>query len=82
MAAASRHEWLIEHDGEIVGHMPGDPIVDPGEFERLRALFAGRGRRPGPAYVGSGIATCPECGKKLSGRPHVGEYPAGTRRRQ
>ncbi|MDT7726664.1 MAG: site-specific recombinase [Actinomycetota bacterium] len=26
-----RNAGLIEYDGEIVGHMPGDPIVDPGE---------------------------------------------------
>jgi DNA invertase Pin-like site-specific DNA recombinase len=80
----SRNAGLIEHDGEIVGHMQGDPIVEEREFERLRALYAGRtrGRRPGLRYVGSGIATCPRCGKKLSGRPHVGEYPDGQRRCQ
>ncbi|WP_329063529.1 recombinase family protein [Amycolatopsis sp. NBC_01480] len=79
-----RNAGLIEHEGEIVGTMPGEPIVDPVEFERLRALYAGRtrGRRPSGHYVGSGIATCPRCGKKLSGRPHVGEYPDGQRRRQ
>ncbi|MGW7538758.1 recombinase family protein [Amycolatopsis sp. NPDC054798] len=79
-----RNAGLIEHDGEIVGHMPGEPIVDPHDFKRLRALFAGRtrGRQPGNTYMGSGIATCPKCRKKLSARPHVGEYPDGQRRRQ
>ncbi|OAP24491.1 MULTISPECIES: recombinase family protein [Amycolatopsis] len=79
-----RNAGLIEHDGEIVGRMRGEPIVDPDDFTRLRTLFAGRtrGRQPGNTYVGSGIATCPKCGKKLSARPHVGEYPDGTRRRQ
>ena len=79
-----RNAGLIEHDGEIVGTMPGEPIVDREEFERLRVMYAGRtrGRQPGQRYVGSGIATCPRCGKKLSGRPHEGEYPDGERRRQ
>jgi site-specific DNA recombinase len=79
-----RNAGLIEHAGEMVGHMLGDPIVDPGEFERLRTLYAGRtrARQLGLRYVGSGIATCPRCGRKLSGRPHVGEYPDGQRRRQ
>lgn len=78
-----RNAGLIEHDGEIVGHMPGEPIVDPVVFERLRAMYAGRTRgvQAGHSYVGSGIATC-RCGKKLSGRPHVGEYKDGERRRQ
>ncbi|WP_370946599.1 recombinase family protein [Amycolatopsis sp. cg5] len=79
-----RNAGLIEHDGEVVGHMPGEPIVDPVEFDRLRTMYAGRtrGRQPGGRYVGSGILTCSLCGKTVSGRPHVGEYPDGQRRRQ
>ncbi|UMP04388.1 recombinase family protein [Amycolatopsis sp. EV170708-02-1] len=79
-----RNAGLIEHDGEVVGHMPGEPIIDPIRFERLRAMFAGRtrGKQAGHSYVGSGIATCSLCRKSLSGRPHVGEYKDGQRRRQ
>lgn len=80
-----RNAGLIEHDGKIVGTMPDEPIVDPGEFDRLRALYAGRtrGQRPGSSpYVASGIATCPHCRKTLGGRPHKGQYPDGERRRQ
>ncbi|MGH3797713.1 MAG: recombinase family protein [Pseudonocardiaceae bacterium] len=79
-----RNAGLVEHDGEIVGHMAGDPVVDPRDFERLRALLAGRksGQRPGEHYLASGIALCGQCGKALSGRPHVGVYPDGEKRRQ
>ncbi|MGH4025402.1 MAG: recombinase family protein [Pseudonocardiaceae bacterium] len=79
-----RNAGLIEHEGEPVGRMPGEPIVNPGEFERLRALLAGRksGQRPGEHYLASGIALCGVCGKALSGRPHAGVYPDGAKRRQ
>lgn len=79
-----RNAGLVEHKGEIVGEMPGTPIVDRREFDRLRALLAGRkgGHRPGQHYLASGIALCGVCGKPLSARPHVGSYPDGQRRRQ
>ncbi|MGH3795559.1 MAG: recombinase family protein [Pseudonocardiaceae bacterium] len=79
-----RNAGLIEHDGEVVGRMAGDPVVDSREFERLRVLLAGRksGQRPGAYYLASGIALCGVCGKALSGRPHTGQYPDGDKRRQ
>ncbi|RSN49435.1 recombinase family protein [Amycolatopsis sp. WAC 04197] len=75
---------LIEHDGVVVGTMPGEPIVDPEDFVKLRGLYAGRtrGARPFGIYVGSGILRCRLCGKGLTGRPHKGNYPDGERRRQ
>lgn len=80
-----RNAGLVEHDGDIVGRMEGEPIVDPREFERLRALFAGRksGRQPGEQYLASGIAVCGACKTKtLSGKPHNGYYRDGEKRRQ
>ncbi len=79
-----RNAGLIEHDGEIVGTMPGEPIVDPEDFKRLRARHASRGpgRPPSGTYVGSGIGRCGGCRKTLGGRPHTGNYPDGERRRQ
>lgn len=75
---------LIEHDGVVVGTMPGEPIVKPEKFTKLRALCAGRtqGQHPSGVYVGSGILRCPLCGRGVSGRPHSGNYPDGERRRQ
>lgn len=48
-----RNAGLIVHNGQVVGRMPGEPIVDPDEFKRLQAKFAGRrrGRRPGRSGV-------------------------------
>ncbi|WP_410598811.1 recombinase family protein [Amycolatopsis sp. lyj-90] len=62
-----RNAGLIEHNGEIVGTMAGEPIVNPDEFKRLRALYAGRtrGQRPRTSpYLASGVATCPHCRKR------------------
>lgn len=80
-----RNAGVIEHEGQVVGRMPGEPIVDPEEFERLRAMFTARrrGRRPGQVYVGSSLVECGLCGKGLSGRPHNGTYrDTGAKRRQ
>ena len=79
-----RNAGLIEHEGQLVGRMPGDPIVKEEDFLRLRAKFAGRkrGRPPGVAYLGSGIVGCEVCGRTVNGRPHVGVYPDGQKRRQ
>lgn len=76
---------LIEHDGKVVGRLPGEPIIDEETWQRLRAVFAARrrGRVPGQTYLASGIVLCGLCGKAVTGRPHVGTYSAdGHRRRQ
>lgn len=79
-----RNAGLVEHHGQIVGRMPGEPIVDPADFERLRALVAGRrrGRPAGQRYTASGVLRCGLCGHGVTGRPHSGTYPDGTPRRQ
>jgi DNA invertase Pin-like site-specific DNA recombinase len=59
---------LIEHGGELVGRIEGNPIVDPEKFARLRAMYAARrrGRTAGERYGGTGILRCGRCGAKLS----------------
>jgi DNA invertase Pin-like site-specific DNA recombinase len=44
---------LVEHEGVMVGQMPGEPIVAWADFERLRAVVSGRrrGRPPGERYT-------------------------------
>ena len=80
----ARNAGLVEHDGVVVGQMPGEPIVARGEFERLRAMLSGRrrGRPPGERYTASGVLRCGLCGRGVTGRPHSGTYPDGARRRQ
>ncbi|WP_233620544.1 recombinase family protein [Amycolatopsis sp. WAC 01416] len=79
-----RNAGLIEHDGDIVGRMDGEPVIEPDDFERLRALFAGRrrGRIAGDRYVGSGIVRCGRCGNLLYGRPHSGVYKGTEEKRR
>jgi site-specific DNA recombinase len=79
---------LVEHDGELISKIPGDPIVDPDVFERLRAKYAARRRgrvagEVGPGYVGTGIMRCgePECGARLSARKGEGFYKGTDVRR-
>jgi DNA invertase Pin-like site-specific DNA recombinase len=64
----------IEHEGEVVGHMPGEPIIEPDDFAQLRALFASRrkGRVAGQEHVGSGIVKCGKCGNGLGGSVRKG----------
>lgn len=76
---------LIEHDGELVGRIEGEPIVDPDQFARLRAMFAARrkGRRVGEVgvrYVGTGILRCGRCGITLSARQQNTTYRDGKPR--
>lgn len=74
---------LIEHEGKLVGRMPGDPIVDPEKFERLRAMFAARrrGRVHSDKHIGSGIVRCGLCGTKLSVSTTKELYKGSTERR-
>jgi site-specific DNA recombinase len=57
----------IEYDGELIGHLPGAPVIEERKWLRLRAMIDGRrrGRPPSNRYLGSGILRCGRCGKKL-----------------
>jgi site-specific DNA recombinase len=81
-----RNAGHIVHNGQIVGKLPGDPILDQDTHRRVCALFASR-RRGHPttaAYVCSGIAQCGHCYHTLNGRPRINmkPYPDGEVRRQ
>jgi site-specific DNA recombinase len=78
---------LIEHDGDLVSKTPGEPVVDPDKFERLRAKYAARRRgrlagEVGPGYVGSGIMRCGECGARMTVRKGDGFYQGTDVRRR
>jgi len=75
---------VVEHEGTVIGRVPGDPVVEPALFERVRTKFAGRrpGRQIGEQTLASGIVRC-VCKTTLTARPHVGVYKIdGVRRRQ
>jgi site-specific DNA recombinase len=81
-----RYVGHVVHNGVVVGHLPGEPILDNETGERLITLFASRrrGRPNSEVYLCSGLVYCGHCGFWLSGRPRAGmkPYPDGEVRRQ
>jgi site-specific DNA recombinase len=78
---------LIEHDGNLISKIPGESIVDPDKFERLRAKYAARRRgrvagEVGPGYVGTGIIRCGACGARMTARKGDGVYKGTDVRRR
>jgi site-specific DNA recombinase len=82
----ARNVGQVVHNGVVVGHLPGEPILDNESWERLTTLFASRrlGRPISDVYLCSGIVCCGHCGHRLTGRPRAGlkPYPDGEVRRQ
>jgi site-specific DNA recombinase len=82
----ARNAGHVVHNGVVVGHLPGEPILDQQTWERLNSLFASRrrGRPISDVYLCSGIVCCGHCGHRLTGRPRTGlkPYPDGEVRRQ
>ena len=68
---------LLEHRGEIIGTLPGEPVLTRQDWDRLMALFDSRrlGRPISGTYLLSGLAVCGRCGARLYGRPRVGRAP-------
>jgi DNA invertase Pin-like site-specific DNA recombinase len=81
-----RNVGQLVHNGVVVGHLPGEPILDNATWERLNTLFASRrlGRPASDVYLCSGIVCCGRCGHRLTGRPRTGpsRKPDGEARRQ
>jgi DNA invertase Pin-like site-specific DNA recombinase len=81
-----RNAGQVVHNGVVVGHLPGEPILDIETWERLTTLFASRrrGRPVSDVYLCSGIVCCGRCGHRLTGRPRawLNSYPDGEVRRQ
>ncbi|GAB2540888.1 hypothetical protein GCM10027167_52280 [Nocardia heshunensis] len=86
VVANPRNGGFVAHLGEIVGRLPGTPLIGESDWERLTATFAARGRgRPTTAdYVCSGLVYCGRCGRGLTGmsQPHRAPYPDGSLRRR
>ena len=60
----------IEHEGELISHVPGEPIIVERDWLRLRAMTEARrrGRPRSERYLGSGVLRCGACGMKLGGQ--------------
>lgn len=59
------------HQGKVIGRGNWDPILEDGEFERVKAMLADPNRRTSRGveriYVLSGIALCGLCGGQIRG---------------
>jgi DNA invertase Pin-like site-specific DNA recombinase len=72
----------------VVGRLPGEPIIQEEDFDRVVTIFAARrrGRPNSPAYLCSGVAVCgrPGCESVLHGRPvpRMKPYEDGSVRRE
>jgi hypothetical protein len=81
-----RNVGQVVHNGVVVGHLPGEQILDNETWERLTVLFASRrlGRPISEVYLCSGIVCYGHCGHRLTGRPRAGlkPYADGEVRRQ
>jgi site-specific DNA recombinase len=82
----ARNVGQVVHNGVVVGHLSGEPILDDETWERLNTLFASRrrGRPNSGVYLCSGIVCCGRCGHRLTGRvrSEIKPYPDGEVRRQ
>lgn len=69
MMARPRNGGHVEHNGRIVGTMPGEPVLDADTYEALQALITTRrrGRRPTGRYLLTGIARCSTCKRTMNG---------------
>jgi DNA invertase Pin-like site-specific DNA recombinase len=57
----------IEFAGELIGRMPGEPLIEERKWLRLRAIVEGRrrGRPSTNRFLGSGIIRYGRCGKAM-----------------
>lgn len=79
----ARNVGQVVHNGVMVGHLPGEPILDNETWERLMTWFVSRrrGRPASEMYLCSGIVCCGKCGHWLTGRPKQ-PYSDGEIRRE
>jgi DNA invertase Pin-like site-specific DNA recombinase len=69
MMARPRNGGHVEHNGRIVGTIPGEPVLDADTYNDLQAQITARrrGRRPTGRYLLTGIARCGKCKRTMNG---------------
>jgi hypothetical protein len=84
MISHHRYGGKVEHNGEIVGEMLGEPILDADTYDAIQALFASRrrGRRPTGRYPLTGLLTCSKCRRTMNGGTASKARKDGTHARE
>ena len=79
-----RYGGFVEHHGEIVGTMPGEPVLDRDSYDAVQALMASRrrGRRPTGRFPYTGLLTCSDCDRTMNGATRHKALADGTRQRE
>lgn len=79
-----RYGGLVEHHGQIVGTMPGEPVLDRETYDEVQALLASRrrGRRPTGRFPLTGLLTCSTCQRTMNGAVRHQPKADGTRQRE
>jgi site-specific DNA recombinase len=84
MLGAHRYGGLVEHHGEIVGTMKGEPVLDRDTYDAVQALLASRrrGRRPTGRFPLTGLLICSTCQRSMNGAIRNKPLADGTRQRE
>jgi site-specific DNA recombinase len=63
-----RNGGHVEHRGQIVGTIPGEPILDAETYDELVAMVSARrrGRPHSGRYLLTGVAVCGRCGTTMT----------------
>lgn len=69
LLGAHRYGGLVEHHGQIVGTMRGEPVLDRDTYDDVQSLLASRrrGRRPTGLFFLTGLLTCSTCQRTMNG---------------
>jgi DNA invertase Pin-like site-specific DNA recombinase len=80
----ARYGGLVESNGEIVGTMPGDPVLDRDTYDEVQALLASRrrGARPSGRFPLTGVLTCSTCQRTMNGATRHVALADGSRPRE
>lgn len=78
-----RYGGEVEHNGAVVGTMPGEPVLDRDTYDGVQALLMSRrrGRRPTGRYPLTGLLTCSTCQRPMNGATRSKPLADGTKPR-
>jgi site-specific DNA recombinase len=84
MLGGRRYGGEVELHGEVVGTMPGEPVLDRETYDGVQALLASRrrGRRPTGRYPLTGLLICSDCQRPMNGALRHHRLADGTQQRE